>query len=185
MAIFHGWESADNAPRFDRALARIDADGRRADRADGHAPGRCGRTADRPRLPPLRRARRVAPRARLPAAARLVGAVRLPRPPAQLDPRGGRGRPRAAPGTDRAERRRAHGPAAASLRSALGAMWDEDAGAYRERDLHGDARRHRHRRRPLPALCRRSGRAAGAAACRRAPARSRRGSGLRRRRPGR
>ena len=34
MTIFHGWESADNAPRFDRALARVDAARGRADRAD-------------------------------------------------------------------------------------------------------------------------------------------------------
>ena len=30
--------------------------------------------------------------------------------------------------------------AAARLRTALGAMWDEESGAYRERDLHGDER---------------------------------------------
>ena len=64
ITVFHGWESADNAPRFDRALARIDPEGIAPIERDRHLAGRGGRAADRSRLPALPRARPVAPRAR-------------------------------------------------------------------------------------------------------------------------
>ena len=77
-----------------RSRARADRPRRdRADRADRHVAGRGGRAADRSRLPALPRARPVAPRARVSTEAAVVRAVCIPRPAAQLDPRGRRGRP--------------------------------------------------------------------------------------------
>ena len=136
VAIVHPWESADNAPRFDRALERLDLEGvevpHRSDRDHVDA-------AERPS--DLEYRRYVA----------LVSALRACgyRP----------GSPRDLPfayhdlplnailavaeddlafltgelGGDGARARRA----ATSLREHLAATWDEDAGCYRERDLHG------------------------------------------------
>ena len=63
--------------------------------------------------------------------------------------------------------------AAERLRDALAATWDDEAGAYRERDLHGRRGRDRHRGRPLPAVRRCSRRTPGTPPRGRAPARSR------------
>ena len=129
MAIFHGWESADNAPRFDRALARIDVEGVEPIERTDTGPGRRGRAADRPRLPPLPRARHMAARSRLPAQTAVVGAVRVSRSAAQLDPRRRRGRSRRPPGARWASTARRARAAAAQLRDALAAMWDDGRAA--------------------------------------------------------
>jgi glycogen debranching enzyme len=137
VAVLHPWESADNAPRFDAALARLDIEGveapRRTDRREIDA-------SERPTE--LEYRRYVA----------LVDALRArgyrPRPPTDapfayidlplnaifavaeddlaflFEEIGGDG-----------SRARA---AAARLRASLAARWDEAAGAYRERDLHGE-----------------------------------------------
>ena len=137
MVIFHGWESADNAPRFDRALARIDADAVEAiERTDTSQIAADERPTDldyrryvalvrwlrardyRPEPPSS------APFAYLDLPLNSILAVAeddLAFLQAEVGAAGGRAR-----------------GAAERLREALGAMWDEDAGAYRERDLNGD-----------------------------------------------
>jgi glycogen debranching enzyme len=138
MVIFHGWESADNAPRFDRALARIDVDGvepvRRTDTLQVAAEERPTNLDYRRYLALVNWLRErgyrpdppsSAPFAYLDLPLNSVLAV-AEEDLAWLQER------------ISAEGRRAR-DAAARLRAALGAMWDEDAGAYRERDLHGEA----------------------------------------------
>jgi glycogen debranching enzyme len=138
IAIFHGWESADNAPRFDRALSRIEVDrDEPVQRTDTLQVAANERPSDleyrrylalvdwlrergyRPRPPTS------APFAYLDLPLNSVFAV-AEDDLASLQRRIG------------ADGRRAR-DAAARLRAALGAMWDEEAGAYRERDLHGAA----------------------------------------------
>jgi glycogen debranching enzyme len=136
VAIVHPWESADNAPRFDRALARVGPDG---------APAFA--RSDRSRLPAAERPtdrdytrymaivqflRRCDYRPRSPAEA----------PFAYLDL--SFNSVLAAAEADLAWLWRElgeHGARAASaaarLQNALAGRWDEDAAAYREVDLHG------------------------------------------------
>jgi glycogen debranching enzyme len=138
VAVLHPWESADNAPRFDRALERLDIEGiDPPDRSDREHVDAAERPSD------LEYRRYVA----LVAHLRACGY----RPASPLD----------APfayhdlplnsilavaeedlgllldeiGGDGARARRA----AAALRSSLASTWDERAGAYRERDLHDGA----------------------------------------------
>jgi len=136
MAIFHGWESADNAPRFDRALARIDIEGvERIQRTDTQQVAADERPSDldyRRYLALVHWLRERDYRPEVPASAPFAY-VDLPLNSilavaeddlASLQEEAGADPQRAS-------------AAAAGLRRALGAMWDEDAGAYRERDLHG------------------------------------------------
>lgn len=137
MVIFHGWESADNAPRFDRALARIDVQGvepiQRTDTLQVAADERPTELDYRRYLALVHWLRDHGYRPDPPSSAPFAY-LDLPLNSilavaeddlASLQARiGGNGR-------------RAR-DAAARLRAALGAMWDEEAGAYRERDLHGE-----------------------------------------------
>jgi glycogen debranching enzyme len=137
VAIFHGWESADNAPRFDRALARIDVDGVEAiERTDTTQIAADERPSDldyrrylalvawlrahgyRPEPPSS------APFAYLDLPLNSILTVAEDDLAFLQEQLGGDGR-------------RARG-AAERLRQAIGAMWDEEAGAYKERDLHGE-----------------------------------------------
>jgi glycogen debranching enzyme len=137
MVIFHGWESADNAPRFDRALARVDIDGvepiERTDTLQIAAEERPSDLDYRRYLALVHwlRARGYrpeppssAPFAYLDLPLNSVLAVAEDDLAVLQHEAGGDGR--------RARE------AAAGLRTALGAMWDEEGSAYRERDLHGD-----------------------------------------------
>jgi mannosylglycerate hydrolase len=136
VAVLHPWESADNAPRFDRALARLDIDGveapRRSDRSQIDASERpteleyrryvalvdalraCGYRPRSPRDSPF--AYVDLPLNAILAVAEDDLAVLL----AEIGADGSRAR-----------------AAAASLRASLAQRWDDAAGAYRERDLHG------------------------------------------------
>ena len=138
MTIFHGWESADNAPRFDRALARVDAAGvepiERTDTLQVAADERPTDLDYRRYLALVAWLRERAYRPR-PVSSSPFAYLDLPLNSilavaeddlALLQERIGRSGDRARAG-------------AASLRSALGTTWDEAAGAFRERDLHGDA----------------------------------------------
>ncbi len=138
VAVLHPWESADNAPRFDQALERVDIEGiEPPDRTDREHVDAAERPSD------LEYRRYVA----------LVEALRASgyRPASPLD----------APfayhdlplnsilavaeddlavllgeiGADGSRARQA----AAALRSNLASTWDEGAGCYRERDLHAAA----------------------------------------------
>ena len=171
MTIFHGWESADNAPRFDRALARIDADGvEPIERTDTLQVAADERPTDLDyrryvALVAWLRERGYRPR---PVSSSPFAYLDLPLNSilavaeddlALLQERIGRSGDRARAG-------------AASLRSALAHYVGRGRGRLPRARPPRRRGGHRHRRRPLPALCRRSGRAAGAAACRRAPARA-------------
>lgn len=136
VAVLHPWESADNAPRFDDALARLDIEGvevpHRSDRSQIDASERptdleyrryvalidalraCGY---RPRTP------LDAPFAYVDLPLNAILAVAEDDLALLLGEIGGNG-----------SRARA---AAAGLRAALAARWDDAAGAYREHDLHG------------------------------------------------
>jgi glycogen debranching enzyme len=138
VAVLHPWESADNAPRFDRALARLEIEGidppDRSDREHVDASERptdleyrrylalvaalrdCGYRPASPLDAPF--AYHDLPVNSILAAAEEDLAL-------LLDEIGGDGA--------RALR------AAAALRSNLAATWDEHAGCYRERDLHDGA----------------------------------------------
>ena len=138
MTIFHGWESADNAPRFDRALARIDTDGvEPIARTDTLQVAADQRPTD---LDYLRyvalvawlRERGYRPR---PAASSPFAYLDLPLNSILAAAEHDLALLQESIGAS-SERARS---AAAELRAALGATWDETAGAYRERDLHGDA----------------------------------------------
>lgn len=139
MVIFHGWESADNAPRFDRALARIDVGGvEPIERTDTEQVASDERPTELDYLRYLAlvhwlRARKYRPDppsssafAYLDLPLNSILAVAEDDLAALQDELGADG-----------ERARV---AADRLRAALDAMWDEDAGAYRERDLHGEER---------------------------------------------
>jgi len=137
VAVLHPWESADNAPRFDAALARLDVEGVTVpDRTDTRQVDASERPSDldyrryvaliealrahgyRPR--PLTEA----PFAYVDLPTNAILAVAEDDLAFLLDEVGADG-----------SRARS---ASADLRAALAARWDDDAGAYRERDLHGD-----------------------------------------------
>ena len=104
VAILHPWEGADNSPRFDAALARVEVDESIAiERTDRRVVAADERptTSDYVRY---RLSRRASPRARIPARLARGRAVRLRRPDLQLDPRDGRGGPGCALGRARRER---------------------------------------------------------------------------------
>jgi glycogen debranching enzyme len=136
VAIVHPWESADNAPRFDAALARIDphalsftrTDRRHLDAAERPSDLEYGRymaIVDRLRERGYRPASvDEAPFAYVDLCFNSVLAV-AEADLAWLMQQAGAGGERAAAG-------------AARLNDALARLWDERAAAYRERDLHGD-----------------------------------------------
>lgn len=138
VAVLHPWESADNAPRFDRALARIDVEGiELPDRSDRKVVAAAERPTDldyRRYLALVASLRECGYRPSSPAVAPFAY-VDLPLNSilavaeddlAVLQDEVGLDSGRARAGAER-------------LREALGRMWDEEAGAYRERDLHGEA----------------------------------------------
>jgi glycogen debranching enzyme len=136
VAILHPWESADNAPRFDAALARIEpreltfarSDRRHVDAAERPTDLEYRRylsiveqLRDRGYRP---RSLSEAPFAYVDLCFNAVLAV-AESDLARLFGEIGGGGERAAAG-------------AARLRAALAALWDEEEAAYRERDLLGD-----------------------------------------------
>ena len=137
MVIFHGWESADNAPRFDRALARIDVEGiesiERTDTLQIAAEERPSDLDYRRYVALVRWLRACEYRPEPPSSAPFAY-LDLP-----LNSVLAVAEDDLAFLQDEAacEGRRAR-DAAARLRTALGAMWDEEGSAYRERDLHGE-----------------------------------------------
>ena len=137
MAVLHGWESADNAPRFDRALARIDPEGiapiERTDTAQVAADERPTDLDYRRYLALVRWLRERGYRPRPPSSAPFayldlpLNSILAVAEDDLADLQSEIG----------ADGRRARS-AAARLRDALDTMWDDEAGAYRERDLHGE-----------------------------------------------
>jgi glycogen debranching enzyme len=137
VAIVHPWESADNAPRFDEALARIEppaltfarSDRRHVDAAERPTDLEYSRylaIVERLRERDYRPASTAeAPFAHLDLAFNAILAVAeddLAWLLGELD----------------GDRNRAT-VAATRLRVALASRWDDDAAAYRERDLHADS----------------------------------------------
>jgi mannosylglycerate hydrolase len=136
VAILHPWESADNAPRFDRALARVEPDGAPAfTRSDRRHLAAAERPTDRDYT------RYMA----------IVGSLRRcgyrPRslaetPFAYVDLSFNSVLATAESDlawlwTELGEDGDRASASAAQLHEALAARWDEDAAAYRELDLHG------------------------------------------------
>ncbi len=137
MVIFHGWESADNAPRFDRALARIDVEGvepiQRTDKLQIDADQRPTDLDYRRYLALVAWLRERGYRPEPPSSSPFAY-LDLPLNSilavaeddlAFLQEQLGADPQRAL-------------DAAAKLRGALARMWDDESGAYRERDLHGE-----------------------------------------------
>ena len=135
VAILHPWESADNAPRFDRALARLEPDERpTVERSDRRHLAATERPTDRDYthyltlVESLRRcdyrpqSLAEAPFAYLDLTFNSVLAAAEADLAWLWDELGERGARAAA--------------AATRLRQELAARWDEDAAAYRELDLH-------------------------------------------------
>ena len=91
VAILHPWEGADNSPRFDAALARVEVDESVAIERTDRRVVAAERAADGQRLRALPLSRRASPGARIPPRLARGRAVRLRRPDPQLDPRDGRG----------------------------------------------------------------------------------------------
>ena len=137
MVIFHGWESADNAPRFDRALARIDADDvepiRRTDTLQVAADERPTELDYRRYLSLVHwlRARGYRP---APATSSPFAYLDLPLNSILAVAEDDLGELQTQVGGDPCRPR----SAAAALRDALSVLWDEEAGAFRERDLHAE-----------------------------------------------
>jgi glycogen debranching enzyme len=136
VAILHPWESADNAPRFDAALARIEiAEARAVTRSDRHHLD----PAERPTTLDYRRYVAIVERLRgvgyRPSSLRQASFAYVDLcfnavlAVAESDLAWLLGEV----GTHDARAV----AAAARLRAALSGLWDERAGAYRERDLHG------------------------------------------------
>ena len=164
VAIVHPWEGADNSPRFDRALARLEVDGEldftRTDRQEIDASERP--TDSDYRALPLPRPTAASPG--LPADSRRL-AFRLRRSHPQLDPRSCRARPGLA--LERARRRRSAGERRfdAPARRSRGPLGRERSRLRRGRRRSGGSRRDD--RRDVPAVRRRSTTGAGAPAFRR------------------
>ena len=136
VAVLHPWESADNAPRFDRALERLDVEGvtapARSDTSQVDAAERPTDLEYRRYVAVIGALREVgyrpaspldSPFAYLDLPLNAILAVAEDDLALLLDEVGGD-----------SSRARA---AAAGLRAALAERWDDAAGAYRERDLHG------------------------------------------------
>ena len=136
VAVLHPWESADNAPRFDRALERLDVEGvgapTRSDTIQVEASERPTDLEYRRYVALIRALQEVgyrptslydAPFAYVDLPLNAILAV------AEDDLAELLGEI----GAD-ASRARA---ASKSLRASLAERWDDEAGAYRERDLHG------------------------------------------------
>ena len=136
VAIVHPWESADNAPRFDRALERIDVDGvepiERTDRLQVAAAERPTDLDYRRYLALVTWLRGCGYRPPTPVAAPFAY-VDLPLNSILSVAEDDLASLQEEVGVD-SRRARA---AAERLRDALAATWDGEAGAYRERDLHG------------------------------------------------
>ncbi len=139
VAVLHPWESADNAPRFDRALERLDIEGiEPPDRSDREQVDAAERPTDleyRRYVALIEALRSCGYRPASPLDAPFayhdlplnsILAVAEDDLAVLLDEIGG----------DSTRARRS----AAALRAALASTWDEDAGCYRERDLHDTAR---------------------------------------------
>jgi glycogen debranching enzyme len=136
VAIVHPWESADNAPRFDEALARIEPRELTFTRSDrrhldaGERPtdleyGRYMAIVENLRAHRYRPASpRDAPFAYVDLCFNAILAVAEADLAWLFGELGGDGEPASG--------------RAAQLRAALAALWDEDAAAFRQRDLHGD-----------------------------------------------
>jgi glycogen debranching enzyme len=135
VAILHPWESADNAPRFDGALARVETKGGEVERSDRRRLADAERPTDRDYARYLaiveslrRRGYRPRSLAEAPFAyvdltfnsVLAVAEADLAWLWGELGGDGARAN-----------------AAASRLREALGARWDEGAAAYREHDLHG------------------------------------------------
>ena len=137
ITVFHGWESADNAPRFDRALARIDPEGiapiERTDTAQVAADERPTDLDYRRYLALVRWLRERGYRPRPPSSAPFAY-LDLPLNSILAVAEDDLAGLQAELGIDD---RRARS-AAARLRDCLDGMWDDEAGAYKERDLHGE-----------------------------------------------
>jgi glycogen debranching enzyme len=136
VAILHPWESADNAPRFDSALARVELDGvppqERSDRSQVSAAERPTERDYSRYLAIVSRLRRCdyrpASLAEAPFAfVDLTFNSVLAAAEADL----------AWLWTELGEEGERARSAAARLRTSLAGRWDDDAAAYRELDLHG------------------------------------------------
>jgi glycogen debranching enzyme len=136
VAVLHPWESADNAPRFDVALERLDIEGitapTRSDRGQIDASERPSDVEYRQYVALVRALREAgyrpstpldAPFAYIDLPLNAILAVAEDDLASLLDEIGGDG----SRARTRAER----------LRAGMAACWDDAAGAYRERDLHG------------------------------------------------
>jgi glycogen debranching enzyme len=137
VAVLHPWESADNAPRFDRALTRVNVDGvapmERSDRKYVQA-------AERPTDLDYRRYLSLVASLRasgyLPTSLEeaVFAYVDLPLNSILAVAEDDLAGLQALVGVDS---RRARS-AAERLRGALAGTWDDAAGVYREHDLHGE-----------------------------------------------
>jgi glycogen debranching enzyme len=137
VAILHPWESADNAPRFDRALARVEPDG---------TPGFT--RSDRRRLPAAERPTDRDYSRYMAIVESLRNCGYRPRslaeaPFAYVDLSFNSVLAAAEADlawlwTEIGEDGGRASESAVQLREALAARWDENAVAYRELDLHGD-----------------------------------------------
>lgn len=139
VAVLHPWESADNAPRFDDALERVDIEGveapRRSDRAQVDASERPTDLDYRRYVALVQALRRCGYRPASPADAPFAY-VDLPLNAILAVAEDDLASLLEGIGEDGARAR----TEAARLRAALAQRWDDDARAYRERDLHGSDR---------------------------------------------
>jgi glycogen debranching enzyme len=134
LAILHPWESADNAPRFDDALARVEPDGIAVERSDRRRLADAERPTDRDYaryLALVEVLRRCGYRPRSLAEAPFAY-VDLTFNSVLATAEGDLAWLWGELGGDGARAR----AAALRLREALGARWDEGAAVYRELDLH-------------------------------------------------
>lgn len=136
VAVLHPWESADNAPRFDDALARVDVEGvatpTRTDTTQVDAAERPTDLEYRRYVALIRTLRELGYRPRSPLDAPFAY-VDLPLNAILAVAEDDLAFLLAEIGADGSRAR----VAGSSLRAALAGCWDEEAGAYRERDLHG------------------------------------------------
>jgi glycogen debranching enzyme len=136
VAVLHPWESADNAPRFDRALERLDIEGvtapTRSDRSQIDASERPTDLEYRRYVVLVRALREVGYRPRSPVDSPFAY-VDLPLNAILAVAEDDLALLLGEIGADASRAC----TAAARLRAALAERWDDDAGAYREHDVHG------------------------------------------------
>jgi glycogen debranching enzyme len=137
VAVLHPWESADNAPRFDRALERLNVEGvsvpARSDTSQVDATERPSDLDYRRYVAQIEALREVGYRPRSPLDSPFAY-VDLPLNAILAVAEDDLALLLGEVGAD-ASRARA---AAAGLRASLAERWVDEAGAYRERDLHGE-----------------------------------------------